>query len=216
MIIINGSPKVKDSTSSMFISKVEEISGTKSTVYQAIKLMRQDDISVELADIMNANSLLFVFPLYVDSLPAPLIKILTMIEHAATNLSGQTLPKVYAICNCGFYEAKHNFLALDIIKNFCARAGMTWGYGIGIGGGGFVSSQSQNMSKGPATDVYAALCELCAMMQSGGTREQNVFAAPKIPRFLYKLGGNIGWPQLAKKYGLTKKSLGAKPNSIKK
>ena len=209
IVAINGSPKVKESASALLIDHIEHILETKGTVYQATKLILQEDISEVLSDILKADTLLIVFPLYVDSLPAPLMKLLTMIEQEASNTKTR-LPVVYAVCNCGFYEAKHTQLALQIVENFTIHCGMPWGYGIGIGCGGLLLSQSKNLSKGPTAHVYAALQELGSAIKEGGKRE-NVFITPKIPYFLYKIGGNIGWRHMAKKYG-TWKSLRAKPH----
>lgn len=210
IIAINGSPKTKDSVSGMIISQIEGIVGVSITTYQATKLIRREDTTETLSDVLKADILLFVFPLYVDSLPAPLVKTLTLIERV---IMAEDLPpkKVFAICNCGFLEAEHTRFALNIIENFCARAGMIWGYGVGIGSGGFIYSQRNNMSKGPAADVYSALCALGKSLQTGDDRKQNVFATAKMPRFLYSAAGNFGWRQMAKKYK-TGKALMAKPH----
>ena len=227
--VINGSPKAKDSVSASLISQVENILKTELTMYQATKLVRQDDVSAELRKILQSDVLLFVFPLYVDSLPAPLVKILALCEESAKTREGP-LPKVYAVCNCGFYEADHTRIALEIIGNFSTRAGFRQGYGLGIGMGGLLLSVGKNMSKGPAAGVYAALSQMCKSIQGdivddisteaivtdkgatdAGSNGRNVFVTPKFPRFLYSLGGNISWRQMAKKYGASKK-LGARPH----
>ncbi|MCL2319246.1 MAG: NAD(P)H-dependent oxidoreductase [Treponema sp.] len=212
--VINGSPKAKDSVSTLLVDQVKNILETELTVYQATKLKSQDDISAELAQIIQSDVLLFVFPLYVDSLPAPLIKILGSLEHAAKTRGG-LLPKVYAVCNCGFYEAEHTRIALEIIGNFCIRTGFRWGYGLGIGMGGILLSVGKNMSRGPAANVYSALAELCKSIQDNiadnSSGAHNVFITPNFPRFLYSLGGNVSWRQMAKKYD-AQKSLGARPH----
>ena len=183
----------------MIINQIEGIIETPVAVHQATKLIRQADVSETLNDILKADILLFVFPLYVDSLPAPLIRVLTLIEQANTADRARSI-KVYAVCNCGFYEAEHTRLALNIMENFCARAGLIWGCGVGVGCGEFILSQSKNMSKGPAADIYSALCALGKSIQAGEVGKQTVFVTAKIPRFLYRLGGDFGWRQMAKKY----------------
>ena len=208
--VINGSPKAEGSVSGLLINQIEEILGTQTIVYQAKKLIQQEGVSDTLSDILKNETLLIVFPLYVDSLPAPLIKLLTMIEHEAVT-ANENLPIVYAICNCGFYEAEHTRLALNMVENFAIRTGLSWGYGIGIGGGGMILSQSENMAKGPVADVYTALQELGLIIKEGNSKRENVFVMPKIPRFLYKLGGNMGWYQMAIKYG-TLRSVKARPH----
>ena len=44
-------------------------------------------------------------------------------------------PRVYAIANNGFIEGKQNEPLMQLMENFCRRAGLTWGGGVGIGGG---------------------------------------------------------------------------------
>ena len=211
IVIINGSPKAKDSVSGIFIDKIGEITGDKIPVYQATQFIKMESAAPAIADILSARILLIVFPLYVDSLPAPLIKVLGMIEQVAGNAQGR-LPRVYAICNCGFFEADHTRLALDMVENFSARAGLPWGYGIGVGGGAFFAAQSKNMAKGgPAAAAYAALRELCEAMRSEGAEGRNIFITPKIPRFLYKSIAEAGWRRAAGKYGAAK-FLNARPH----
>ena len=211
IVAINGSPKARDSASGMIIGQIERVIEAPVTVYQAVKLMRDEDISEALSDILKSDVLLFAFPLYVDSLPAPLVKILTLIEQANAQGRAQAV-KVYAVCNCGFFEAEHTRLALDIIENFCARAGLAWGYGVGVGAGGFIYSQREHMSKGPAAGIYSALYALGKSIRAGDVGKQNTFATAKMPRFLYNLAGNLGWRQTAKKYKAGK-ALMARPHS---
>ena len=210
---INGSPKANNSASGILISQIEAIAETTFTVYQAAKLIRQESISAAMADILNANVLLIVFPLYIDSLPAPVVKVLTLLEREAVKEGGQP-PKVYSVCNCGFYEAENNRLALDIIRNFCVSAGLPWGYGIGIGAGGSIQSLSPNMSGGPMANVYAALCELVESIRNHRSLQKNQFLTPEIPRSVYLSEANKAWEQAADKYG-KKASLRARPHTEK-
>lgn len=43
--------------------------------------------------------------------------------------------KVYCISNNGFIEGRQNEPLMQVFENFCARSRLTWGGGIGIGGG---------------------------------------------------------------------------------
>jgi len=220
--VINGSPKARESTSEMFIDQIQKFLHAKVMVYQARQFVRRKNTSQKLTyrkltskkiyDILKADVLLIVFPLYIDSLPAPLIRILTLIEEHVVTTDGR-LPSVYAICNCGFFEAERNQLALQMIEHFSTRTGMSWGYGIGVGCGGAVQLLRKSMiqGKGLAADVYAALRQLGDAIQDENIKRQNVFVAPEIPRFWYMLNGNMHWQQMAKQYR-TEKSLRAKPH----
>ena len=196
---IQGSPKAKDSASRMFIGQMEHILGVDIPVYQAVELLREDDARPALARMLEADALLIAFPLYIDSMPAPLIKLLTYLERAAKD-AGSALPRVYAIVNCGFYEAVHNCLALEMVENFCARAGLPWGYGVGIGCGNVIAQFLQAQQQNSAAAAYAALCELGAAMRGLGGG-QNVLVGPGFSRALYQREGQKGWRLLAKQSG---------------
>ncbi len=216
IVAINGSPKAKESVSGLLIEKMEELLAVKIDVAQAVRLIRPEKapetVLETIAGMLTADVLLLVFPLYVDSLPAPLIRLLTLLEQAAKSARAP-LPKVYAICNCGFYEAEHARLALRMARHFALRSGFPWGYGIGIGCGGLAYALSNNMGKGPAATLYTALCTLGqAIRDNNGSEREDVFVTPKIPRFLYKLGGNMGWRQMAKANGV-RDQLSARPHS---
>ena len=213
IIAINGSPKVKDSASANIIGRLAKITGMPVTGYQAVKLLGQADVLETIKKILEADTILVVFPLYVDALPAPLVRVLSLLEQAnaakiAANAATARI-KVYAVCNCGFFEPANTMPAFDIIENFCVSAKMKWCGGAGLGGGGFVASQNPNIEKGPAAGIHAMLHSFGKLIAEG-EKTENVFAAPKIPRFVYSLGGNLGWRQMAKK-NKTGRSLGARP-----
>ena len=209
VVVINGSPKSAESTSSALIKIMEEYMGTIIDSFRAVELVRREDAHKVIADILKADVLLIVFPLYVDSLPAPLLKLLTQIEQAA-KIYNSSLPTVYSICNCGFYEAEHNSLALKMTRTFAKKIGAGYGYGLGIGCGGMLAQ----MKKGPVDNVYAALRDLGNTITAENSKEsEDVFVTPKIPRFLYKIGGNIGWHQMAGKNNILKQ-IKAKPHRL--
>jgi uncharacterized protein (UPF0254 family) len=209
LVAINGSPKPKNSASGMLINYLEDMLRTKATVYHAAQLIRQGDAHDALTSICKADVLLIVFPLYIDSLPAPLIKTLTMIE-TASKAASLPLPKVYALCNCGFYEGTHNALALSMIESFAARCGMTWGYGVGIGSGGMILSQKK-LCQWPTANAHAALVDLAEAIKNDRCGLKNVFITPKMPRWIYLIAGNFIWNRMAKTHGV-KKEIRATPH----
>jgi len=241
-VAINASPKADGGASGMLINQLEAILGTEIPTYCATRLLAQGDraVLVEVLDeMLAANTLLVVFPLYVDALPAALVWLLQQLEQLALMhrssaadrslvasaaadqsltepaLTSTHLPQVFAVCNCGFYEAEQTRFALEIIENFCVRASLTWRYGIGIGCGGFLQSQSSGFSKGPTAVVFSTLKELAEATRhdmSTANDEQNTFVTPQIPRLLYQMGGNLGWRKMAREQK-NKTSLMARPHA---
>lgn len=199
VVIINGSPKAKDSASGALIEKLQGFLDDKPDVYRAAHLAREHGPET-MADMVSADALLIVFPLYVDSLPAPLIEVLERLERAAKSMPAP-LPIVYGICNCGFFEAEHTDIALQILRNFARRTGLNWGYGIGIGAGGLSAAMCRE--KGPAAALFSVLNRLGDSLNHLRAEEhEDVFVTPGIPRVLYLLGAHMGWRQMSRQNGV--------------
>ncbi len=197
---INGSPNTKDSMSARLIGQMETLLGVKAESYQAIKMIR-DTAAEGVSPLLNADILLIIFPLYVDSLPMPLVEVLMWLKEAAKDSPAK--PRVYTIVNCGLYEQEQNALALNMVRHFAEEAGLPWGYGLGIGHGGMMSSLGNDWEKGPASGVYKALKEMAGAMRKG-VSGPDAFTAPMFPRFLYNLAANYGFRKGAKMNGVLK------------
>ena len=129
-IFINGSPKKRFCASSYFLflqrlfvggEKVNEHLRTKGD-YQRI-----------LDRLPGADAVVFGLPLYVDGVPSHVLGFLEEMERFCKEKALR--PKVYVIANNGFIEGKQNEPLMRVMEHFCQRAGLTWGGGVGIGGG---------------------------------------------------------------------------------
>ena len=109
--------------------------------------------------------------------------------------------------NCGFYEGTQNSVALDIMKNWCSKAGLTYGQGIGMGGGGMLLAISGVPDdKGPKRIVYEAIKTMANNILAGASAD-NLFVSPGFPRFAYKLSAEFGWRKAIKENRLRVKDL---------
>lgn len=207
--VVNGSPKKKQGTTAKIINTLETMIREELVVYQAVDLLKmsEEESDLELAQLMDTEILLFVFPLYVDCLPMPIIHTLELLEERRKE--EESLPRVYAISQCGFFEGTHNHTALKIIQNFCEKNGFLWQYGIGIGAGGYLSGVKE-FGAGPTKNIYDVLLTLSTDMQKPEEERENIFLSPSIPRLLYRLGGNMGWKKQGRKNGVGKE-LDAQP-----
>jgi len=197
---INGSPKTKNSAGALIISQMERMLGESIQVYHALQLVCDETPADVLKDILSCDVLLIVFPLYVDSLPSPLIELLVRLESAQTN--GTTTPRLFTIVNSGFFEAEQNTLALEMIEHFAHRSGLLWGYGMAIGGGGMLSSMGENWNRGPASSIYKALRDMADAIRREKC-SRNVFIKPVFPRFMYMIAADFGMRRLAKRNGVS-------------
>lgn len=198
LVAINGSPKKSQGATARILETVKEITGTEVEVHHAMDFMLPSDTHHREAmdRILEADVLLIVFPLYYDALPMALLKLLQQVEGEAKGR--EPLPRVYAICQCGFYEASHTQTALKIVENFCSRSGLPWQYGLGIGAGELLG-RFEKIDSAMTKKVYRALYSLCKdMEEANNEKKDNTFAMPSMPRFLYQFGGSMGWKQQAK------------------
>ncbi|NLY09090.1 MAG: NAD(P)H-dependent oxidoreductase [Tissierellia bacterium] len=199
IVAINGSPKKTKNTSAKIIKEIEEILCMDIKVIKALDLVGESDSNQKILSkqIIEADVLLIVCPLYVDALPSPVVRAMQIIEKESKE--SDLLPRAYGISQCGFFEATHNKIALKIMQNFCSKVGIHWQYGIGIGAGVFLGETKQ-INSGPTKAVYNELEKLCKDIKND-LREvrENSYISPSMLRILYKLGGNIQWKSQAKK-----------------
>jgi len=160
----------------------------------------------EIEILPDFDILVFAFPLYVDGIPSHLLSCLCQIEEATKNTKDKSVT-VYALVNSGFFEGHHNKLALEMMKNWCIKADLKWGQGIGIGGGGALTGLSNvPLGKGPKSSLGIALKSLVDNI-STKSQADNIFVSMNFPRIMYKLIGEFGWRQEIKKNGFKVKDL---------
>ncbi len=196
-IIINASPKPKTSTTENYLKHL--ISKLPKNETYVCKLNE-----VNIDEIQNCRSLIFAFPLYADSLPSELLKLLCELE--SIGLSKDIM--VFAVANNGFFEGTQNHIAFDIIKNWCARADVKWGQGIGIGAGEMSPAIANSPLKKSPFVLLDSVFDSMAYNIINHNSAENVFVSPKFPRFLWKIAGTYTfWLPKARKNGLKGKDI---------
>ena len=129
-VFINGSPKKRFCASAYFLFLQRLFTGGKKVT---LKLRTPADHEAILKELDDAQAAVFALPLYVDGVPSHVLRFLEKMESYCRE-KGLRLA-VYCIANNGFIEGKQNEPLMQTFENFCARAGLTWGGGVGIGGG---------------------------------------------------------------------------------
>lgn len=195
---INGSPKTIG-ISALIIKQMEKLLDEQIEKHHAIQLVHAETPKETIAEMLEADILLFVFPLFVDSLPSPLIELLTRLESAA--YLGASIPRVFAIVN-GAFDSTQTSLALEMIKHFTCCVGLPWGYGVGIGAGSMLYNADDNWEKGLASGIHRALSNLATAIKEKKSGP-NIYIAPNFPRFLYKAIGNFNFCFEAKRNGVS-------------
>ncbi len=195
--LIDASPKAKDSTSGKLLNIVKEIFSEEITIRE-IKLFAKSFSEEQKNILKESDGIIFSFPLYVDGIPGHLLSCMKQAE--TENLIKQNA-YVYGIVNCGFYEGIQAENALMVMENWCYKIAVPWGGGVGIGGGGAMDMIPMNTPNGPIAPVWKELEKMCVDIETKRIGE-NCFTQIKFPRFLYKMGGQMGWKKMIKKNNL--------------
>ena len=198
--LINGSPKLRRSASGCILQYLQPLQEREGHNVDTFALNRPHVDPQVARELSSCQTLVFAFPLYVDGVPSHLLSCLLQLEEDLAGSAGGIT--VYAIANCGFHEGHQARWALNILEHWCRRTGLSWGFGIGFGGGGMLTSiQNVPLGAGPTKNLEKALRELVSSANRGAGGE-NVFTAVNLPKLVYKLAAEIGWCSAAKANGL--------------
>ena len=129
-VFINCSPKKRFCASAYFLSLQRLFAGGEKV---SEKLRTPADHARILEQLGDAQAVVFCLPLYVDGVPSHVLRF--MEEMEAWCKQRDLRLNVYCIANNGFIEGRQNEPLMQIFEHFCGRAGLTWGGGVGIGGG---------------------------------------------------------------------------------
>lgn len=204
--LINGSPRIKESASGCILQELKSFLEKGNNAIYEISFKKSKLSTEEIEQLTECDAFVFAFPLYVDGVPSHLLSCLVQLETILKSNKKKEIV-VYSLVNCGFYEGKQNTLALEIIENWCAKTGLKWGQGVGIGAGGMLLAvKNVPLGHGPKKNLEKAFKQLSSNILKCAS-EENIYITANFPRFLYKLSAEMGWRQAIKANGLTRKDL---------
>ena len=129
-VFINCSPKKRFCASAYFLF-LQRLFVRGKKVTEELRIPADHDRILE--HLRDSQAVVFGVPLYVDGIPSHVLRFMKKMEMFCKE-KGLHL-SVYCIANNGFIEGKQNEPLMSAFENFCARAGLTWGGGVGVGGG---------------------------------------------------------------------------------
>ena len=129
-VFINCSPKKRFCASAYFLS-LQRLFVCGKKVNE--KLRTPEDHERILEQLRDADAVVIGIPLYVDGVPSHVLRFMEKMETYCKE--NKLHLNVYCIANNGFIEGRQNEPLMQVFENFCRRAGLTWGGGVGIGGG---------------------------------------------------------------------------------
>ncbi|MFW9929284.1 MAG: NAD(P)H dehydrogenase, partial [Candidatus Thorarchaeota archaeon] len=192
--------------------KLEELGLKSEKLYIHRLVNREEKINELFQGIERADLVVLSFPLYVDSLPAPVIKAMELIFANKNTIISEKSKNFIAIANNGFPEASQNETALQICRIFSRDCGFTWKGGIAVVGGAIGGKPLQERG-GVVRNVINGLdISAHALIDDEEIPQEAIEITSKsvIPSSLYRIVGNLGWKRMAKRYG-AKGKLKGKP-----
>ncbi len=216
VLLLIGSPRTRSTSQSLgdyLLEQLEERNCSTETLIIHRALRSEEGSAELLAATRRTDILVLTFPLYVDSLPYPVIRALEIIAQHRQENPPQKRQLFLPIVNCGFPEAHHNDTALAICRQFALQAGFQWAGALSLGGGGTISGRPLTAMGGMVKNVIRSLDLVAGAFAENKTvppEAEELMAKPLIPPWIYTGLGNIGWKRQAKKYG-SQNNLNARP-----
>ncbi|MFP5222763.1 MAG: NAD(P)H-dependent oxidoreductase [Acidobacteriota bacterium] len=147
-----------------------------------------------LGAYLGADLVVLAAPVYVDAPPAAVMRALEFL--AGEDTPQDRVRRLCAVFNCGFPEAEHTALSLDVCRLFAKRAGLQWAGGIGVGAGGAVNGQPLEARGRVTRPLRRALALAGDALARGLPIPQeavDLAARPLLPAWLYLLMAQTGW-----------------------
>jgi NAD(P)H-dependent FMN reductase len=198
-LILVGSPKGRSSASWMLGSRLAEgLRDHGVTVHDSMlhHELRSGEGTGRLLELVDSSDLVVLaFPLYFDSLPAPLTRFLELAAERRDRSADAESPRLTVLVQCGFPEAHQCDTAVGICRRFAGSSGMRWAGALAMGMGGALEGDFRRLPGGGKKILDALSMAADALAKGGEVPEgaKALFARPLMPRWLYILTGNLGW-----------------------
>ncbi len=194
--LINGSPRNNRSNSKYFLSFIEQKLDNYNLFY-----INKDKFCTILDSISISDTIVFSFPLYVDSEPSSLLSFMDYVIDNNIDISNK---KVYTVVNCGFLEGEQNITAIEIIKRWCYKTNTIYSGSILIGAGEIVGKKKyQLITKKALKELNIFAENVLNQKKFDDIITTMSFMNPR----LYCTLANISWSKNGRKNGLSNDEL---------
>ena len=216
IVLVSASPKVDQTwaVSAFLANYSEDKLHSKELTVETIAVrhaLMHHETDHAYKTLQNADSIVFIFPLYFFCLPSMLTRFLQ--DFVMKNPLAQQQSRVYAIVNCGFPESDINLEAMRVLECFTKQTKRAFLGGVMIGGGGMLLGAKGAPFMRPVFEKIDQLIQRiirdCQSDQPEAAKVEQ--AEPRFPRGLYFMAGNAGWNASARKNGIRKRDIEQKP-----
>jgi hypothetical protein len=203
-LVLSGSPKLQDGTTQALADAVVKRLGhygSDVSERNILASLRNDQQGL-WADCASSDLIVLCFPLYVDSLPAPVVE--WMEKLAAYLPTEKTETSFLAIGQCGNPDPDHINVAMEILQNFARRMGYRWVGGLSLGMGPVLAGkqlESAGRSSRHAVIGLQKALDALAHGQQVPEDAQSTFSKRPMPTFLFLMMANRMWKRVSKRHG---------------
>lgn len=191
VLILNASPRAPRSNSKEYAKLFSKFYHGK-TEYLDIKRTNHAALIEKLSDF---SDLLFVFPLYADSIPVTLLNFLKDLEQ----VTPAQKPTISVLINCGFIEPQQNDIAVEMMRLFCRENGYPFGSVLKIGSGEAILSTPFQVFLNAKVKKLARSIFL--------HRYQVFQVTMPIPKRMFLKASSIYWEEYGKRNGCSKEEM---------
>jgi hypothetical protein len=216
ILLVNGSPRRAAGNSRLVLDAIRSRLGEG----HEYRMAEAASGGAERSDL-DTDFIVLAFPLYIDCLHSRLLAWLLSYEEllSAARSAGAAAGRIgmIAVANNGFHEGEQNETALRIVENFCARAGIEWRGGLGIGTGemlrALAGAPDGMFLKRPVSRAIDAAASLVGAVPATAApaRAANRYASHAFPWILFKAVAHAEWRRAARANGLGRRDLKARP-----
>ncbi|NYT08034.1 MAG: NAD(P)H-dependent oxidoreductase [Methanomicrobiales archaeon] len=205
VLLLVGSPRGMKSTSASlgsYLLQEMEKGGTTTAIITLSQFMKSDEGKNELVDAINrADTLVFASPLFIDSLPAPVIDALEMIRDRRMVSQPPWRQSLVALVNSGVPEPRQNATALAIYRQFAEEAEFGWAGGLAFAPDSVIRGKPLREAGFAARNARKSLELAAEALGRGGAVPQaavNLADKPLVPVWMFLLNANRSWKHRVK------------------
>jgi NAD(P)H-dependent FMN reductase len=206
-LLLIGSPKPRASASRSFgeaiLTRLAARGSSTRTANVTPSFRSPDALRRLLDEVEWADLVVLSFPVYVDSLPAPVTRFLeAWAEEATPRPSRLRATRLAVLTQCGFPEVAHCAVAIDVCRAFCRETGVEWAGALAFGTGGAV--EGRPVERSPLARAVAAFDAAAEALAAGRPIPASAAQALErqfAPGWVYTWFGGLGWWFLARKRG---------------
>ncbi len=200
-LLLIGSPKLFKSSSEnigkLLLDYLAEL-GFETEIENIGKALRKGVVDEIIHKVNNSEITIISTPLYVDSIPAPLVGFLELYK----NDNQKSDKKLISIVNSGFPESFQNNTAVEVLRLFAIRNDFIWAGGFAIGCGGAFSGMDLHQSKmaEPIAESFKKAAKHLSDNEPIPLEVLEKASKPIMPTSMYLFFGQLGWYLQSIKY----------------